>query len=321
MIDRNSRCASLLFALFTTGAMATGNALAQQVRSFAPLGDILFSSDTDGFQALRTRAGAYAPYENPWRFTGFAAQSTRYNQGDFSKSVQGLVGQYRDVRRDTLAGVDAEAGVVRVSGRLRPVGDATWRTIPVRGTAIDLMASADLVETPKALERGIGYTFLSAGLEQQIGDRFTMTGLAGLQSFSDGNARTHLRARLIWLAMPEDGVTLQLRFRQYTTRSDDVGKAYFNPPEYRQLLGVAAIRKRTAGWIVSGAIGAGPERTDEGRTHVSYLAEARAEGTIAGAVRLVLKAGYNRSAGYIDSPNYAYRLFSATFIVPYLCVR
>ncbi|MBC7502092.1 MAG: hypothetical protein H7315_16600 [Herminiimonas sp.] len=317
MISPFSHGASLLSVLLAACAMSTGNAVAQEVRSFAPLGDILFSSDTDGFQALRTRAGAYVAYENPWRYTGFAAQSTRYNQGDFSKNVQGLVGQYRDVRRDTLAGIEAEAGVVRVSGRLRPIGDATWRTIPVRGTAIDLMASADLVETPKALDRGIGYTFLSAGLEQQIGDRFTMTGLAGWQSFSDGNARTHLRARLIWLAMPEDGVTLQLRFRQYATRSDDVGQAYFNPPEYRQLLGVATIRKRTAGWILSGAIGAGPEGTDVGRSHVSYLAEARAEGTIAGAVRLVLKAGYNRSAGYIDSPKYAYRLFSATFVVPY----
>ena len=295
----------------------TGNGAAQDAPYLAPLADVLVSSDTDGLQALRARAGAFYPYANPWSHAGIAAQSTRYTQGTYRNEATGILGIYRDQRRDTLAGVDVEAGVVRVSGRLRPIGDATWRLVPAPGTAIDLTASADLVETPKALDRGIGYTFLTAGLEQQLSDRFTVTGLAGWQSFSDGNSRAHLRARLIWLAVPEDGVTMQLRYRQYSTSDRDVDGAYFNPEAYRQWLGVAAIRKRYAGWTFSGALGGGPEYSTGTDSHASYLAEARAEGAISGEVRLVLRAGYYRSAGFIDSPDYGYRLFGATLVLPF----
>lgn len=316
MIGRNGGAAVQIAAVATYIAWA-GAAAAQDAPYFAPVTDVVVATDTDGFHASRARAGGLYPYANPWSYAGAAAQSTHYTQGDFRKDVAGVLGLYRDQRRDTLAGVDVEAGVARVSGHLRPIGQATWRLIPAPGTAVDLTASADLVETPKALDRGIGYTFVAAGVEQQFGERFTATGLAGWQSFSDGNARAHLRARLIWLALPEEGITLQLRYRQYSTREADVGGAYFNPDDYRQWLGVAAIRKRYAGWVFSGALGAGQEQSTGVGSHPSYLAEASCEGPIAGNVRLVLHAGYYRSAGFIDSPDYAYRLVGATLVLPF----
>jgi hypothetical protein len=294
-----------------------GTAAAQDAPHFAPFADVVVANDSDGFHAFRARTGGFYPYANPWSHSGAAVQSTRFTQGEFSKDVAGVLGLYRDQRRDSLAGVEVEAGVVRVSGHLRPIGDATWRLTPLPGTAVDLTASADPVETPKALDRGIGYTFLAAGVEQQFGKRFTATGLAGWQSFSDGNSRAHLRARLIWLAVPEQGITLQLRYRQYSTHDADVGGAYFNPDDYRQWLGVAAIRKRYAGWVFSGGLGAGQERSTGDGLHASYIAEARGEGPIAGDVRLALRAGYYRSAGFIDSPNYAYRFVGATLVLPF----
>lgn len=281
------------------------------------LADAIFTSDSDGFHAIRARVGGLYPYANPWRYAGAATQDTRYAQGSFRKDVPGVLGLYRDQRRDTLAGIDIEAGVVRVSGHLRPVGDATWRLFPVPDTAVDLIASADLVETPQALDRGIGYTFAAVGIEHALSERFTATGLAGWQSFSDGNSRLHLRARLIFLAVPEAGITLQLRYRQYGSRQSDVGGAYFDPDEYRQWLGVAALRKRYAGWILSGAAGAGRESSTGAASHPSYLAEARAEGPLAGDARVILRAGYYRSAGFIDAPDYAYRLVGATLVLPF----
>ena len=308
----NVRIATLI-----VGLTLLGNALAEDATTFAPVTDVSITSDSDGFHAQRWRVGAMSSYANPWSYAGAVGQSTRYAQGDFGKNVARVLGVYRDQRRDTLAGVDVEAGVARVSGHLRAVGDATLRMTTTLGTAVDLNASADLVETRKALDRAIGFTFLAAGVEQQFGERFTLTGLAGWQHFSDGNSRPHLRARLIWLAVPEAGMTLQLRYKQYWSRQADVGGAYFNPKDYQQWLGVVAIRKRVAGWIVSGAIGAGQEFLTGAGSRASYLAETRAEGPITGDARFVLHAGYYRSAGFTNDPDYAYRLAGAALVLPF----
>jgi hypothetical protein len=292
------------------------NAAAQDESRQALIGSLDFSSDTEGFDALRARAGGLYSYANPWSLTGLEAQSTRYQQKDFHAEVYGVLGLYRNQRRDTLAGIDIEAGVARVSGRLRPIGEASWRLTPTAASSVALTASADLVETAPALESGIGSTFITVSGEQQFAERFTATGLAGWQDFTDRNSRTHLRASLIWLAVPAAGMTMQVRYRQYASSEADVSGAYFNPNRYRQWLGVVAIRKRHAGWILSGALGAGQEHLIGADSHSSYLAEFRADGPIIGAARLLVRAGYYRSAGFIDSPDYAYQVASATVVVP-----
>ena len=297
-------------------AACTGAAFAQETPSPAASAAFDLASDTDGFHAFRARAGGLYRYDNPWSHAGVTAQSSWYRQDAFRGEAPAVLGVYRDQRRDTLAGVDIEAGVTRISGHLRPIGDATLRLTPTPDAAVDLLASADLVETPKALERGIGHAFLATGVELKMSERLTATGLAGYQPFTDGNARTHLRGRLIWLAVPEHGVTLQLRYKQYHTRDLDVDGAYFNPERYRQWLAVAAIRKRHAGWIFSGALGAGQEHAAGADSRGSYLAEVRAEGPIVDEVRLVLRAGYYRAAGFIDDPGYADRSIGAAIVVP-----
>ena len=294
-----------------------GSAQAEDETFVAPVADISTSSDTDGFHSLRLRLGALPSYENTWSHSGAVVQSTRYWHGEFRKDVAAVLGIYRDQRRDTLAGIDVEAGVARVSGHLRPVGEMTLRLSTSLSTAVDLNVSADLVETPRALERGISYTFVAASLEQRLSERFTFTGLAGWQQFTDGNSRPHLRARLIWLAVPDAGITLQLRYRQYWSREPDADGAYFNPQDYRQWLGVVAIRKRYAGWIYSGAVGAGKENSTGAGSHPASLAEARAEGPLGPDARLVLRAAYSRSAGFFDSPDYANRQIGASLVVPF----
>lgn len=324
MIGRHdSRAGQIAFVISLVSWTGAGQAqdvaqdVAQDAKYFALVTDLAVSADTDGLHAVRTRVGGLYPYANPWSFAGAEAQSVHYTQGNYRQNVAAILGVYRDQRRDTLAGVDAEVGVARVAGHLRPIGDVTLRLSTTLGTAVDMIASADLVETPKALIRGIGYTFVATNAEHQFGERLTATALVGWQHFSDGNARAHLRARLIWLAIPEAGITLQLRYRQYSTREADVGGAYFNPEDYRQWLAVTAIRKRYAGWIYSGALGAGQEYSTGAGSHASYLAEARGEGPIAGDIRLVLRASYSRSAGFIDSPDYAYRLVGGTLVLPF----
>ncbi|MEO5693776.1 MAG: hypothetical protein ABIQ72_11670 [Usitatibacter sp.] len=303
--------------LLACGLAWAWSVAAQEAPVPAALGGLDFNSDTEGFRSARARVGGLYRYDNPWSYSGVAAQATRYSQGDYRKDVQAVLGVYRDQRRDNLSGIEAEVGVVTVGGHLRPIGDANWHIVPSPGAGIDLILSADLVETRKALDRAIGYTFAAVAVEKEVVPRLTLSALGGWQSFSDGNDRFHGRARLTWLAVPEHGVTMQLRYRRYSSSEEDVGGAYFNPSHHQQWLGVAAIRKRYAGWTFSGALGAGREQSSSGGSQPSYLAEARAEGPLAGNARIVLRAGYTRAQGYAEGDdNYAYRSIGVGVVVP-----
>jgi hypothetical protein len=156
-------------------------------------------------------------------------------------------------------------------------------------------------------------------VEQKLDERLTVIALAGYQPFTDGNDRAHLRARLVWDVLPDEGINLQARWRQYRNSKVDVGGAYFNPESYQQWLGVVAFRKRLSGWTTSGAVGAGREyiRNVGTTTQPTYLAELRAEGPFAGDARLAVAATYNRSAGFSNSSDYWWGLVSATIILPF----
>lgn len=290
-----------------------------QAQTLGGLGSVAGETDADHFSTLRLRAGGLFAYQSPLQYLGVAAQQNLYSQSTWHAHATGVVGLWRDQARDTLAGINAEAGVVEVAGHTRPVGDASWRLLPGSGTAVELLAAGGLVETRAAVEQGIGYTFWAATVEQQLAERVTVIALAGYQPFTDGNDRTHLRARLVLDVLPEEGVNLQARWRQYRDSKTDVGGAYFDPESYQQWLAMVGFRKRHSGWTTSGAVGAGREYIRNGgtTTQATYLAELRTEGPIFGDARLALLAVYNRSAGFSNSPDYWWGLVSATLIVPF----
>lgn len=283
----------------------------------AGLGDISFSSDADRFSAWRLRGGALTAYRSPFDYAGIAAQTTHYTRSGWHTDAPAVLFVWRKQQRETLAGTVAEGGIVRVAGRIRPIGDATWSLRPAAHTGIELIASGDLVETQRSLESATAYTFGAVSIEQQLGKRFTAIGLAGAQRFTDGNERGHLRGRLIWMLVPEQGLSAQLRWRQYRSSRLDVGGAYFNPARYREWQGGLAIRKRYAGWVWSGTVAAGREEIDRGVQQTTKLADVRAEGPVGNRARLALHASYNRSAGFGAAEDYWYRTVGLTVIVPF----
>jgi len=285
----------------------------------AGLANVVGETDADRFSAIRLRAGGLFDYRSPWRYGGVAVQQNFYAQPGWHADAQAVLGFWRDQDRDTLAGVNIEAGVVQVGAYTRPIGDLTWNLQPTTETTVELIGAAGLVETQAAIEQGIGYTFWGASVEQKLTERVTAIALAAYQPFTDGNGRGHLRVRLVWDALPDQGVNVQARWRYYRDTATDVGGAYFNPESYSQWMGVVGFRKRLAGWTTSGAVGAGEEYIRNGgtTTQPTYLAELRAEGPVAGDARLVLQAAYNRSAGFSNSPDYWWGLVSATLIVPF----
>ena len=283
----------------------------------AALGNFDVSSDTDGFHAARTRIGGLYPYGGYVDHFGVAIQTTRYSQSDWSRNAAGVVGLWRNQDPKTLAGINAEAGVVQVAGHTRGVGDVTWGLRPEPDTGVELIAAGDLVGTQKAIERAIAYGFFAASVEHTFAERFTAIGLAGYQSFTDGNDRVHLRARLIWQAVPEYGINVQLRWRQYESRKDDVDGAYFNPDRYRQWQTALGMRRRFGTWVWIGSLGAGRETINGTDTHPVRVAEVRGEGALTDGLRLALYALYSRSTGYVDSPDYSYRQVGITLIYPF----
>jgi len=310
-VIRRGVASSLLLA-----ACLFGTAHAQ---NFGGLANVAGETDADHFSAVRLRAGGLFAYESPWKYFGVAAQESFYSQSGWHQNATGVLGLWRDQARDTLAGINAEAGVVDVAGRTRPIGDVAWNLRPTTNTGVELLAAAGLVETQAAIEQGIGYTFWGASVEQTFAERFTVIALVGYQPFSDGNDRVHFRARFVWDALPEQGINLQARWRQYHNSTTDVGGAYFDPQNYQQWLGLVGFRKRLSGWTTTGTVGAGQEYIHNGgtTTQPTYLAELRTEGPIAGDARLAVQALYNRSAGFSNSPDYWWGLVNVTLIVPF----
>ena len=293
--------------------------LAAGARAQAPAatGNIDIESDTDGFHASRVRIGALYPYGSYVDHLGAAAQSTHYSQGDWSRDASGVVALWRNQDATTLTGVNAEAGVVRVAGHTRAVGDATWGLRPAANTGVEVIAAGDLVATRKAIERGIAYGFVAASVEQTFAERFTAIALAGYQPFTDGNDRVHWRGRLIWQVVPDYGVNVQLRYRAYESGRSDVDGAYFNPDRYRQWQGAVGVRRRFGSWVWTASAGAGRETINSTDTHPVRVAELRGEGALTDRVRLALYALYSRSTGYVDAPDYAYRQVGVTLIYPF----
>lgn len=282
----------------------------------AVVAQLRVEDDADDLQGLLARGGLLFDYASPYEYAGLALQNLHYAQDGWSEDVVGLVGLYRKQRRVTLEGLRAEGGLAVVGGTLRPIGDATWTLRPRASTGVELIAAADVVGTREAIERSITYGLAAASVEQQFGARWTAIGLLGWQPFTDGNARALLRARLIYSLLPDQGVSAQLRWRQYSSREEDVGGAYFNPGRYRNWDAGLAWRHRVHGWRLSGLAGLGQERIDDQSWQSTGVAELRAEATLTGGSILDVGLTYSNSAGFATAPDYWYSALNVVVTFP-----
>ena len=284
--------------------------------STALLGNIDFAVDGDGVHVSSVRLGGSHPCGAYLDSLGFAAQKSGASRFGATGDAIGIArGLGWHVVADS--GIKAEAGFVQAGGRTRIVGDATWSARPAEKTSVELVAAGDLVATQPAIDRGIAYGFFGVAAEQSLADGITANGLAGYQSFTDGNERTHLRARLVWQAAPEYGLNAQLRWRRYESGHDGFEGAYFNPDAYAQWQGVLDLRRRIGSWTLSGALGAGVETVDGADRHPVRTAELRAEGVVVDKLRLAVYARYNRSTDGADTLDHSYGQAGATLRYPF----
>jgi hypothetical protein len=295
-------------------AFAAAGAHGAEAPSQGAGAEAFVASDSEGFTTRRLALDYLPVYAGRDSLTGVRYAASRFSSGDWSRGAQQLSGVYRSIEPATTDGAQLEAGLSRQGGHDLLTLDAGYRTALAAASSLELFLNRDWVETRRALDDGVSFTFAGAALEQALGAHVTVVGVAGYQDFSDGNQRTHGRAKLIVQPWLDQGLTLQARYRMIRGESDGVARAYFNPQRYNEAMLAVGWRKRVEGWMGSVTAGVGRQRVgDDGRTPTRLL-EAGLESPARGRQSLRLRAGLNKSASF-GGPDYTYRYAQAQWLL------
>lgn len=279
-------------------------------------GELAGTSDSDDFRSARAGAGVLIRHESAYDFAAIGGMLTRYRQRDWSAERTTLGGTLKNVDRATGGGYAATAGVSEVGGRVRGVFDGSWNARLGRNAGVELVGQRDFVETRAGLDAGATSNFAAAAVDYAATDRLTLIGLAGVQYYSDDNRRAHMRGRLIYSVMPEEGLSIQVRARGYDNTRPG-GTLYFNPDTYREADAGLRLRRSIGEWRVLAAAGGGREKFDGPRQPTGYF-EARAERSFLNNTSLLLSYTYDRSSSSDNAGGNSYRwqYFRAAVVIP-----
>lgn len=273
---------------------------------------IFMSHDNDNFTTQRIGAEYLAPYERIEALTGVRLTELHYGRDNWSRDGQQVSVLHRNVEPATAKGWQLEAGLLRQGGHDALTADGFYRTTVFTHTGAELMLSRDVVETINALDRGIYFTLAGASMEQPLTPRLTVVGLGARQEFSDGNHRNHARLKLIFQPNLDLGLTLQMRYRTYT--SSDISLAYFNPSHYDESMLALGWRQRTLGWSGSLTVGAGEQHVANDPATSTRLLELAVQNPTNVGYGLRVSGGLNQSASF-GGPNYRYSYLQAEWIL------
>ncbi len=167
----------------------------------------------------------------------------------------------------------------------------------------------DVLETRNGVAQGWVQTFAGAGIDVPMGDRWSASGVAGVQDFDVGdNRRTHLRGNLVFAVAPEQGLSLQLRTRYY--RNSEPREAdYYSPRWYGEALGVVGWRRYVGGYQYTARAGLGRQRSAGDSSRRARMLEVGMETPRWKNAWLRLDAGYTDTPVLTDTgtDSYSYR--------------
>jgi hypothetical protein len=286
---------------------AAGTLAAAGAQAAHGVGAAAFAADdSEGFATRRVALGYLPTFAGRDAHTGVRVGATRFSQQGWRRDAQQLSVIHRSIDPATTDGWQVEGGLSRQGERELLTLDASYRRALAEKRSVELFVSRDWVETRRALDDGVSVVFAGAALEQGLGEHVTLVGVAGYQDFSDGNHRTHGRAKLIVQPKLDLGLTLQARYRTYRGANDGVARTYFNPSRYDEAMLAVGYRKRLAGWMASVTAGVGRQRVGDAARTASRLFEASLESPAHASHSLRFRAGYNRSASF-GGPDYNFR--------------
>lgn len=295
-------------ALAGAGAQAAGPALQGAGAT------VSVSNDSEGFSTRRLALDVLPLFQNRDALTGVRYSASRFDADGWARDGQRLSAVQRKVDPLSADGWQVEAGLARQAGHDLFAVEANYHASLAGARSIELFLSRDWIETRRALDEGTSFTFGGVALEQGIGPHLTVVGVAGYQDFSDGNHRRHGRARLIVQPYLDLGLTLQARYRMYTSADSLQPGAYFNPGRYAEAMLALGWRKRMQGWMGSLSAGLGRQRVGDAAQTPTRLLEVALESPPRRNQSLRLRAGLNKSASY-GGPDYSYRYLQAEWVI------
>ncbi len=280
------------------------------------LPSVFISSASDDFHTNKYQFGYYPLYGHGDLYTGLTIHQMRFSQNDWHLTGNQITILTKSISPETGLGYDLNLGVNKIDSKELLTTDSRYSFQWAAHTSSEISINRDWVETQSALTQHIYYTQLQASVEQLLADRLTLIASAGATRFSDTNTRIQARLKLIYSLVPDQGITTQLRYRDFRNRDTDITNNYFNPDRYQEAMIAIGIRRWIQGWTVKGLVGVGQQRINKDSRTTTKLFEFEANSPFVGKVFFRTRIGYSNSAGF-QGPDYAYRYFMGELIFPF----
>lgn len=270
------------------------------------LPEFFISSDSEKLSIKKGTMGYLPFYEHGDSYTGIKLQNSQFHQNAWSIFSNQLTFLTKEINSKTALGYTLNLGINELEGKSLITIDSQYQFKLLDKTSLELILNRDRVETQRALENNTYFTMAAINVEQEILSGLRAMLMMGEMKFSDGNSRTFIRARLIADVLPDYGINLQLRYRQFHSDDIEVERNYFNPEDYRETMLVVGYRKRYEGWNFAGTVGIGRQEIDNRNGTQTKLIEFNATSPFVNNIFFRTRLGFSQSAGF-QGPDYSYR--------------
>jgi hypothetical protein len=271
------------------------------------------SSDSDGLNIHKAFATALPSYSNGLKWQGVEWQEQRYKQNGTALSGHGVNYTAQDINAITGMGHSLKIGINQGPEKTTAIGDWNYNQALNAQLHWGVFANRDWVESIGALQQGIFYDLVGGNVDYQIHPRFTLVGSLAQTHFSDGQDRQQQRARAVWDAWPDQGITLQWAYKHQLGEKDVVKPVYYNPDRLDESMGIVGWRRRYEGWQWYARLGEGRQKVNHQDSTPARMAELQLTSPVQGDSYFKLRVGRTETLG-LSGPGYVYRYVDVQWI-------